>query len=134
MLPAEDRERGNYGIKEKSISVILKEALGLTTDEFERLQHYKNPSYHTKTDGVGVGDYPTVVYTILQKYCTKDCSITVEQVNSTLDELVKKTDHKEQVATFTFFLKICTAEEIKWLIRVILKDLKLGIKADVVLK
>lgn len=32
LLPAEDRERGNYGIKEKSISVILKEALGLTTE------------------------------------------------------------------------------------------------------
>lgn len=47
---------------------------------------------------------------------------------------MRKTDHKDQVATFTKLLKICTAEEIKWLVRIILKDLKLGIKADVVLK
>jgi DNA ligase-4 len=32
LLPAEDRERGNYGVKEKSIAVILKEALGLTNE------------------------------------------------------------------------------------------------------
>lgn len=47
---------------------------------------------------------------------------------------MKKTDQKDQVAIMTKFLKVCTAEEIKWIVRIILKDLKLGIKADVVLK
>lgn len=57
----------------------------------------------------------------------------MEQVNKILDELVKKTELIEQTAVFTQFLKVCTAEELKWIIRIILKDLKLNLKIDVIL-
>lgn len=53
-------------------------------------------------------------------------------MNKILDELVLKIDSKDQIVLFIKILKQCTAEEILWIIRIILKDTKLGIKTDTV--
>lgn len=47
LLPSEDRDRGNYGIKEKTLATIIKEALGLSKEDFEKMRHYRNPSFHS---------------------------------------------------------------------------------------
>ncbi len=83
LLPAEDRGRGTYGIKEKNLSTILKDSLGLNKEDFERLRHFKNPSFHS--DGIGVGDFPSIVYSIVSRYCKKVSVITVDEVNRILD-------------------------------------------------
>ena len=59
LLPAEDRERGNYGLKEKNLAKYLVGALGLGKVEYDRLRHFKNPAYHKA--GHTVGDFGAVV-------------------------------------------------------------------------
>lgn len=108
LLPAEDRDRGTYGIKEKTLASIIRDALGLSKDDFEKMRHYKNPSFHS--DGLGVGDFPSIVYSITSKYCKKESTITVEEVNRILDDLVRKTELIDQTTVFTQFLKVCTAD------------------------
>ena len=92
ILPGEDRERGNYGAKEKSLAIILRDSLGLPSKDYERLKHYKNPSYHP--DGLGMGDFPMVAANICGRFCQQTSSMTVQRVNKILDEMVKKTDTK----------------------------------------
>lgn len=48
-----------------------------------------------------------------------------------LDELVSST--RNHITVFRRLFMICTAEEIKWIVRIILKDLKISIKIDTVL-
>ena len=49
-----------------------------------------------------------------------------------LDELVSSS--KDQLVVFRKLFTVCTAEEIKWIIRIILKDLKINIKIETVLR
>ena len=39
-----------------------------------------------------MGDFPSIVYSIVARYCKKVSVITVDDVNRILDELAKKTD------------------------------------------
>lgn len=130
ILPAEDTDRGNYGIKEKALAKIITEALGLKKEEYERLYHYKNPSYHKIV--VGIGDFSICLYDVVLPYLKKTSSLTVEELNNLLDELTTPTSNQTNI--FRDLLRRCNAEELKWIARIILKDLKLGIKTDVVLK
>jgi hypothetical protein len=59
LLPADDRERGNYGLKEKNLARLLVGALGLGKHEYERMKHFKNPTY--QRGGHSVGDFGAVV-------------------------------------------------------------------------
>ena len=59
MLPSDDRDRGNYGLKEKNLSKVISDSLNLTKEDYLRLHHYKNPSFHK--NGVGIGDFSLCV-------------------------------------------------------------------------
>lgn len=60
LLPSDDKDRGNYGVKERVLAKIVKIALNLNKDQYDRLTHYKNPSYHQS--GVGIGDFALCMY------------------------------------------------------------------------
>jgi hypothetical protein len=44
MMPALDRKRGNYGLKESNIGKFYADILTLPQKEAERLKHWKNPT------------------------------------------------------------------------------------------
>jgi hypothetical protein len=46
IIPAEDKLRGNYGLKEKALAKLISQCLNLNKSEYDRLYHYKNPNYH----------------------------------------------------------------------------------------
>jgi hypothetical protein len=48
------------------------------------MQHYKNPSYHTGNE-IGVGDFPSIVYSICKKFCKRESVLTIEELNKLLD-------------------------------------------------
>lgn len=75
LFPMEDRDRGSYGIKEKTLAAIMRDALGLGREDYEKMKHFKNPSFHI--GGVGVGDFPSIVFNICVKFCKKESTITV---------------------------------------------------------
>jgi len=54
-------------------------------------------------------------------------------LNELLDNMVTASGVEGQVVVFRELVKISNADEIKWITRIILKDLKLNLKADTIL-
>ena len=132
ILPADDRERGNYGVKEKNLAIIVRDCWHLSKDQYDRLKHYKNPNYHQS--GVGIGDFAICLFDVIKGLCNKSSTLTVKKLNEILDELVMNDRTEDQVKTFRRFSELADSDEIKWISRIILKDLKLNIKIDIVLR
>ena len=108
LLPAEDRERGNYGVKEKNLAIIVRDCFNLSKDQYERLKHFKNPNYHQS--GIGIGDFAICLYDVIKGICNKTSELTVKDLNDILDELVTCNSTKAQVETFRKLYKTANAE------------------------
>jgi len=130
ILPHLDRERGSYGLKEISLGRVIAESFGLPQNEAQRLKHYKNPSYHPQ--GVPVGDFVGVMHSVVKDLCKIKSDLTVEEVNHFLDELAEA-EGKKEIEVMTRLMQRCSADDIFWIARIILKDLKIGIKHEKVL-
>ena len=100
IIPNEDKERGNYGLKEKALAKLLTSCMTLNRSEYDRLYHYKNPSYHTQ--GQAIGDFSICMFDVIHKYFKKTSSLTVNRLNELLDNLANTQD---QNAVFTTLLK-----------------------------
>ena len=75
MLPGDDRDRGNYGLKEKNLSKAIADSLSLTKEDYLRLHHFKNPSFH-KT-GIGIGDFSLCAFDVVKSFCKERASLTI---------------------------------------------------------
>jgi len=75
ILPSDDRDRGNYGLKEKNLSKAIADSLSLTKDDYLRLHHYKNPSFHK--NGIGIGDFSLCVHDVIKNFCKERSTLTV---------------------------------------------------------
>ncbi|CAD8171259.1 unnamed protein product [Paramecium octaurelia] len=132
IIPFQDRDRGVYKLQEKNLAKLFRSALGLSDDDYHRMANYKQASMQPY--GAPVGDFPMVVHNVIKDYCRKDSIITISEVDSLLDNLVKAQDTKEQELVIVDLIKVCTADEILWIIRIILKDLKIGLKYEKLLQ
>ena len=45
ILPHTDRDRGNYGLKEKKLAKLISKTLGLDKEKQLSMEHFKNPTY-----------------------------------------------------------------------------------------
>jgi DNA ligase-4 len=70
------------------------------------------------------------MYDVVKDFCRTKSTVTVVDLNNLLDELASTGD---QTDVFRKLFGASNAEEIKWATRIILKDLKLGIKVENVL-
>ena len=70
-------------------------------------------------------------YDVVKSFCKEQSTLTINELNNLLDELVSSP--KGQLNVFRKLFTVCTAEEIKWIIRIILKDLKISIRIETVL-
>ena len=133
LLPQLDLERGGYGVKEKKIGEMYIKAIPLPSGspQAKKLQHYKNPKYA----GLQVGDFTNCLYHILQHRCITESNKTIKDVNDDLYKLQKEcTNQQLKVKWFQKLMTSYTAKEQKWLIRIILKDLKCGVRHESCLK
>jgi DNA ligase 4 len=128
ILPNSDKERSNYGLKEKALAKLISSCLQLNKNEYERLYHYKNPNYHQP--GQGIGDFSICAYDVVKGYMKPTSTLTVKALNEFLDDLASTQNQK---AIFINLYNSTNAEELKWIIRIILKDHKLGIKEETAL-
>ena len=81
LLPADDRERGNYGVKEKNLAIIVRDCWHLSKDQYERLKHFKNPNFHLQPNAVGIGDFAICLFDVVKGLCNKTSSLTVMALN-----------------------------------------------------
>ncbi|XP_057368130.1 DNA ligase 4-like isoform X1 [Daphnia carinata] len=136
LLPHLDRSRGPYGIKEASLAKLYLKIFCLPKDgpDAIRLLTYKVP----KTTQTLAKDFADICYNILRMRCSSDVSsLSVSEINQYLENLsktymLKKLENTEKLLQ-PLLMKLSALEQ-KWLIRIILRDVKLtGLSDKIVL-
>lgn len=112
------------------------EALGLSSanSKAKSVINYRDPNKQSAGSTAPAGDFASVLEReILQAYCpTEYSNWTITDVNKFLDELSSNAEEnkdkkKELIKKAVFNLN---AKENKWLVRIILKDLKIGMRHE----
>ncbi|XP_005097120.1 DNA ligase 4 [Aplysia californica] len=134
LLPHLEKERMAYGIKEHMFAKLLIEVLclGKESPDAHRLLHFKAP----KTARADAGDFASVAYYVLKNRCPDKGSLSIEEVNADLDAIAIGNANKAKDAVRKHMLHLLTnlsATEQKWLIRMIVKELKVGLSQASVL-
>jgi len=141
VIPYEDNERRNYNIQNKTMIDLYIKCLGIdkTSLTAQRLRNWRNPEA-LKRNGVKfsqtiAGDFPKVVENVITTQLNRETSdMTIEHINTQLDKLSKATNKEERGEVVMWMLSNLSPIEQKWMIRVILKDMKIGIKYQNVLR
>ncbi|KAF6216000.1 hypothetical protein GE061_000337 [Apolygus lucorum] len=129
-LPKLERERGAYGIKEYNLARTYIRILHLPKEghDAQRLTHYTAPSSMKSSDVVG--DFAEVAYWILRNKCGQSSNITIGGINNSLDLIAEKHASQDPRAVddiLSELLRKMSADEQKWFLRIILKDMHLGL-------
>lgn len=135
IVPPFERERMAYGIKENMLAKLYIEVLGLPKNgpEANKLLNYRAPT----TSQGETGDFALTAYFVLKNRCTSKGNLSIKEVNDFLDSVAINNASKQKDQVKKSLLQVITqssALEQKWLIRMILKDMKLGISKETILK
>ncbi|KAK9365805.1 ATP dependent DNA ligase domain-containing protein [Lipomyces kononenkoae] len=126
ILPYKDKERHMYGLKEKALARLLIKILGISaeSDDAKSMINYKIPGQYK-----GAGDFAERCYEVIKQREIKSeyGSMTIDNVNNMLDELSKLSKTDDQLPIFSKIYHSMNAEEMKWLIRIILRQMHIGI-------
>ena len=128
LFPKLDRLRSTYGIAEVFISKLYVDILQLPQKEKLMLKHWKNPNFIPSP--APVGDYVGLLKYIITNRVINNSTITINILNEYLTKLSGTRDKDERSKILTKIIKECTAEEQRWIISIILKDLKIGLSFD----
>ncbi|WWC85821.1 uncharacterized protein L201_000688 [Kwoniella dendrophila CBS 6074] len=130
LLPDRDRERPVYNLKEAMLAKCYIEVLGLDrhSDAAMRLIKWKQP-----VDGKAEshsGDFARVCYyEIAARSTVEQGQLSIDAVNILLDQLAQgRLKQQEYVPILRKINQQCTAAEQEWIIRIILKDLRISIR------
>ncbi|XP_075056093.1 DNA ligase 4 [Mixophyes fleayi] len=133
ILPQLERERMAYGIKETMLAKLYIKVLGLPKEGKDALKllNYRTPT-GSNTDA---GDFAAIAFFVLKSRCRKEGSLSIQDVNEHLDSIAnnnaaRKKDLIEK--SLLYLIANTTALEQKWLIRMIIKDMKLGFSQQTV--
>jgi len=131
IVPEKDRERPMYGLKEATIAKLLLKTLNLDKngEDGYNLLHWRLPG--VKSTSQMAGDfagrcYETMAGREAEGRSSGPGNMTVEQVNDLLDRLSSKHKEEEQLPVFREFYTNMNREEMMWLIRIILRQMKVG--------
>ncbi|KAI1885348.1 hypothetical protein AGOR_G00219210 [Albula goreensis] len=124
-----------YGIKENMLAKLYIDVLGLPKNgpEANKLLHFRAPT----TSQGEAGDFAVIAYFVLKKRCTREGNLTIKEVNDFLDSVAMNNAGKQKDLVRKNLLHLITqssALEQKWLIRMILKDMKLGMSKETALQ
>lgn len=128
ILPDKDRDRGAYGLKENSIGRLLVKLIKIdkNSDDGYNLLHWKIPGQTTAARLAG--DFAGRCFDVISKRPMRTAvgDMTVAEVNQQLDKLAASSSEAENLAIFETFYNRMNAEEMMWLIRIVLKQMKVG--------
>ncbi|KAM4711049.1 LOW QUALITY PROTEIN: DNA ligase 4 [Anableps anableps] len=135
IVPPFERERMAYGIKESMLAKLYIDVLGLPKSgpEASKLLNYRAPT----TSQGEAGDFAGMAYFVLKKRCNSQGNLSIKEVNDFLDSVAINNASKQKDQVKKSLLHLITqssALEQKWLIRMILKDMKLGVSKETVLQ
>ncbi|KAK9838672.1 hypothetical protein WJX74_001090 [Apatococcus lobatus] len=132
LLPQLDNERRNYGLQETTFVKVLNKAC------------LKDPNVHPSAkraiDFKKHGDFADIMKKeLFSSGCGKlpdDASrfdLKLHDVNERLDQLVKDDSKQAKAQTLQWLLQHTTPDQMMWICRIILHDLKIGMRESVVL-
>lgn len=128
IIPEKDRERAMYGLKEKTIAKLLIKVMRLNKDAEDAysLLNWKQPGQNSISRMAG--DFAGRCYEAISKrpILTEVGNMTISEVNDLLDKLSAAQKEDSQEPIFSEFYKRMNAEEMMWLIRIILRQMKVG--------
>ncbi|XP_059286008.1 DNA ligase 4 isoform X2 [Lycium ferocissimum] len=127
ILPGLDRERGSYGLKEHVLATCLIDALAMSrdSDDARRLLNWRKGGLKT---GANAGNFSLVAAEVLQRrQGMASAGLTIKELNDFLDHLASSENRAEKTSILSDIIRKTNAQEMKWIIMIILKDLKLGI-------
>ncbi|RAL00896.1 DNA ligase (ATP) DNL4 [Aspergillus ibericus CBS 121593] len=129
ILPDKDRDRAMYGIKEKTIGKMLVKVMKIdkNSEDGFNLLNWKLPG-QTDSSRFSGGDFARRCYDILSKrpMRTEVGGMLIEDVNEKLDQLSNASKEEQQLSILTEFYRKMNPEELLWLIRIILRQMKVG--------
>ena len=115
-----------YGLKEKTIGKLLVRMIGINknSEDAKSLMNWKSPVYASAS----AGDFAARCFDVLNKrpIRTKVGDMRIAEVNVMLDQLSFATKEEEQFPLFEQFYRRKNAEEFMWLIRIVLRQMKVG--------
>ncbi|XP_052622142.1 DNA ligase 4 [Lactuca sativa] len=127
ILPSLDRERGSYGLKESVLATCIIDALGMSRESPDALRLINWRKGGAKT-GVNAGNFSLVASEVLQRRQGMiSGGLTIKELNELLDRLASSENRAEKISILSDLIKKTNAQEMKWIVMIILKDLKLGI-------
>ncbi|CAH2050732.1 unnamed protein product, partial [Iphiclides podalirius] len=130
LLPALERDRNPYNIKEARLGNILVRALDWnrkSQDSQKLLNPHSNKIHHK--------DYVSVVCDVLKTRVSETSSLTIGDINEILDNIANAESEKAPTLEDIFgsVLKKINVKQLRWFLRIILKDLKLNMGAPSIL-
>ncbi|XP_068641207.1 DNA ligase 4 [Aristolochia californica] len=127
ILPWLDRERGSYGLKESVLATCLIDALGMSRESEDALRLINWRKGGAKT-GANVGNFALVAAEVLQcRQGTASAGLKIKELNDLLDRLASSENRGEKISILSDLITKTNAREMKWILMIILKDLKLGV-------
>lgn len=128
ILPDKDRDRGVYGLKENAIGKLLVKLMKIdkNSEDGYNLLHWKIPG-QTMAARLA-GDFAGRCFEVISKrpMRTDPGDMTIAEVNEQLDKLAASGGEAENLRVFETFYNRMNAEELMWLIRIVLKQMKIG--------
>ncbi|KAK5654191.1 hypothetical protein OQA88_7622 [Cercophora sp. LCS_1] len=129
ILPDKDRDRGVYGLKENTIGKLLVKVIKIdkNSEDGYGLMHWKLPGNNPNSTAKA-GDFAGRCFEVLKKREMRNTpgDMSVGEVNVMLDKLAAASGEGEQLPIWEEFYRRMNAEEMMWLVRIVLKDMKVG--------
>lgn len=117
-----------YGLKEKTIGKLLIRVMKINKDSEDgfNLLNWKQPGQNAVSRMAG--DFAGRCYEVISKrpIRTDVGDMTIGEVNDLLDKLSATPNEDQQTPIFTEFYTRMNADEMMWLIRIILRQMKVG--------
>ena len=128
IIPEKDRDRAMYGLKEKTIGRLLIKVMKINKDSEDgyNLLNWKQPGQNITSKMAG--DFAGRCFEVISKrpMLTQVGNMTIDEVNTLLDKLSVAQKEEDQQPVFEQFYVNMNAEEMMWLIRMILRQMKVG--------
>ncbi|KAF2216458.1 hypothetical protein CERZMDRAFT_109349 [Cercospora zeae-maydis SCOH1-5] len=128
IVPEKDRDRGMYGLKELTLGKMLIRILKIdkNSDDGYNLTHWKLPGL--KATSATAGDFAGRCFDAISKrpMRSEPGDMSVAEVNERLDRLSVAQKEENQRPILEEFYSRMNAEEMMWLIRIILRQMKVG--------
>ncbi|KAK6139800.1 hypothetical protein DH2020_026476 [Rehmannia glutinosa] len=128
ILPNLDRERGSYGLREHVLATCLIDALGMSRDspDSQRLLNWRKGG---PKSGAFAGNFSLIAAEVVlqRRQAMVSGDLTIKELNELLDRLASCENRSEKTSILSDLIRKTNAQEMKWIIMIILKDLKLGI-------